>query len=328
MIHQPYFSQHPVLRTRDLDDARSSVSAKLCDHRLGMVNRAARLSVAHNAVRGRHLSVHYLSYGAEVDVDPGYLGSFYLFQIPLSGKARFRHRGDELTTHSTAGILLNPDRPSRLQWDAECCQLLFQIDRSHLETVAQALTGTPLPGPVRFDTSVNFLTVGGQKIYRSFMACAQAVERGAIFHRPLSSMDAQVEFDLVQTLLTQQNSNISHIIARAGDVARPRDIRRAIEYIHANLSEPITISDIAQAADVNIRTLQKSFRQILGQTPIQALRNARLDTAHYLLAARRDTPSVSDTAYSSGFSHLGRFSSYYRDRFGHRPSESCDTLVT
>ncbi|MEH6646966.1 AraC family transcriptional regulator [Sulfitobacter sp.] len=320
-LHQTYFSNYSVLRTSDLEEARTRVSQKFCDHRLDLADRTARLSVAHNAVRGTHLSVNYLSYGAEVMVDPGYLGAFYLFQIPLSGKALIRHRGDEITAHARAGTLLNPDRPTRLHWDAECSQLLFQIDRTHLETVASALTGAPLPGPVRFDMSVDFSTSNGQKIHRSFMACAKAVERGVLFQRPLSSLDAQVEFDLVQTLLTQQNSNISHIITRADTAARPRDIRRALDYMHAKLGEPITITDIAQAADVNIRTLQKSFRQTLGLTPMQVLRNARLDTAHYLLMARCNTPSVSDTAYSTGFSHLGRFSSYYRGRFGHRPSE-------
>jgi len=321
MIHQPLFSQHPILRTSDLDEARTRVSQKFCDHRLDLASRTAGLSVAHNAVRGRHVSVNYLSYGAEVMIDPGTLGAFYLFQVPLAGKALIRHRTDEMTAHARAGILLNPDRPVRLHWDADCAQLLFQIDRTHLDTVASALTGAPLPGPVRFDMLVDFATCSGQKIYRSFMACAQAVEQGALFRRPLSSLDARVEFDLVQTLLTLQNSNISHIIARADTVARPRDIRRALDYMHANLGEPITITDIAQAADVNVRTLQKSFRQTLGLTPMQVLRNARLDTAHYLLMARCTTQSVSDTAYSSGFSHLGRFSFYYRNRFGYRPSD-------
>jgi AraC-like DNA-binding protein len=323
---QTYFSKHPVLRTSDLDEARAIVSKTFCDHRLSLANRTASLSVAHNAVRGRHLSVNYLHYGAKVIVDPGYLARFFLFQIPLAGKALIQHRGDEITAHTHSGILLNPDRPARLHWNANCSQLLFQIDRSHLETVASALTGAPLPGPVRFDMSLDFSTLNGKKIYRRFMACAKAVEQGTLFRRPLSSRDTQVEFDLVQTLLTLQNSNISHIIARAGNVARPRDIRRAIEYMHANISKEITIIDIAKAAEVNVRTLQKSFRQTLGQTPMQVLRNTRLDKAHYLLVARSNTPSVSDTAYSSGFSHLSRFSSYYRNRFGHTPSSNPDTV--
>lgn len=315
-----YFSQHPVLRTRDLDEARFQVSQRFCDHRLDLGSRDTQLCVSHNAVRGRQLSVNYLSYGAEVTVDPGQLGSFYLFQIPLSGKASVEHGCEEMTAHAQAGTILNPDRGARLRWGADCRKLLFQIDRQHLEAVAQTLTGAPQPGPIRFDMKVDFTQPNGQQLQRAFAACAAAIEGGSLFHKTLSGSDLRVEYDLVYALLTLQKSNISHIIARADGGTRPRDIRRALDYMHANLGEPITVLDIARAAEVNVRTLQKSFQRVFDKTPMQVLRNARLDAAHYLLQDRRNAPSVSETAYSCGFSHLGRFASYYRDRFGHAPS--------
>lgn len=316
-----YFLDNPVLRTRDLDEARFVVSQKFCDHRLDLGSRDARLSVAHNAVQGRHLSVNYLSYGPEVIVNPGLLGSFYLFQIPLGGKAQIDHRGERMTAHAQAGTLLNPDRAASLHWGANCRKLLFQIGRTHLESVAQTLTGAPQPGPIRFDMKVDFTTPQGRQLHRMFATCATAIEQGALFQQPLSAIDMQVEYDLVVALLTLQNSNVSHVIARADGGAKPRELRRALAYMHANLGEPITVLDIAEAAEVNVRTLQKGFKRAFGKTPVQVLRNARLDAAHYLLLARRDAPSVTDTAYSCGFSHLGRFSAQYRARFGHAPSK-------
>ncbi len=315
-----YFSQHPVLRTCDLDEARFSVAQQFCDHRLDLSRRGAKLSVSHNAVRGRNMSVNYLSYGAEVTVDPGEFGSFYMFQIPLSGNARVEHRGDEMTADARSGTVLNPDRAARLRWAADCRKLLFQIDRAHLESVARILTGAPLPGPIRFDMAVDFTTPNGRALKRIFAACAVAIEGGLLFQHHTSGRDLQVEHDLALALLTLHHSNVSHIIARADSGPAPRDIRRALEYMHANLSEPITILDIAKAVGVNVRTLQKAFQRAFDKTPMQVLRNARLDAAHYLLSARRETPSVSGTAYSCGFSHPGRFSAYYRARFGHAPS--------
>jgi AraC-like DNA-binding protein len=316
-----YFSNNPVLRTHDLDEARLVVSQKFCDHRLDLASRDTRLSVAHNAVRGRHLSVNYLSYGPEVIVNPGLLGSFYLFQIPLGGQAQVEHRGERMTADARAGTLLNPDRAALLHWGTACRKLLFQIDRTHLETVAQTLTGAPQPGPIRFDMQVDFTTPQGRQLHRMFAACATAIEKGALFQHPLSASDLRVEYDLVVALLTLQNSNVSHVIARADGGAKPREMRRALAYMHANLGEPITILDIANAAEVNVRTLQKGFQRAFGKTPVQVLRNARLDAAHYHLLARSDVPSVTDTAYSCGFSHLGRFSAQYRARFGHAPSK-------
>lgn len=317
-----YFSKHSVLRTTDLDEARKTIAQKFCDHRLDVLRRGASLDVVHNAVRGKNLSVNYLSYGADVIVNPGCLAEFYLFQLPLAGQARVDHRGDEMTACTRTGTLINPDRTARLHWTADCRQLLFQIDRTHLEAVARTLTGAPLPGPIRFDTAVDFSSRPGRYIHRSFMACAMGAESRAVFVNQLTGLDIQIEFDLVQTLLTHQSSNVSHIINRAQPAPQPRDIRRALDYMHANLGGHITLCDIARAAQVNVRTLQKGFRQTIGVTPMQALRNARLDMAHYMLQTRSDTPSVTDTAYSSGFSHLGRFSSYYRARFGHAPSQN------
>ncbi|MEM8658212.1 MAG: AraC family transcriptional regulator, partial [Pseudomonadota bacterium] len=113
---------------------------------------------------------------------------------------------------------------------------------------------------------------------------------------------------------------ISHILAGAARQALPRDIRRALEVIHANLAEPLSSAQIAQRAGMNIRTLQKGFQRAFGKSPMTVLRDARLDTAHYQLTARQERPSVTTAAYSCGFSHLGRFSRDYKARFGHLPS--------
>lgn len=316
-----FFASHPVLRTTDLDEARQRIGQKFCDHRLDIRGRRASLSVRHNAVRGLNLSVNYLAYGPEVIVDPGLLGSFYLFHIPLAGTARVQHRCEEMTASPSMAAILNPDRDARLHWGEGCSKLLVQIDRQHLESVAQALVGTPLPGPIRFDMKVDLASPSGRRLQRIVAACVDAVENGDLFRRPLGGGDLRVEYDLAHALLTLQHSNISHIIERSDQKARPRAIRQALDYIHANLSEPVTLADIAAAAGINVRTLQKGFQRVFGLSPMQVLRNARLDMAHYQLMAHKDAPGVTEAAYSCGFSHLGRFSRDYKERFGHSPSE-------
>ncbi|WP_208976968.1 AraC family transcriptional regulator [Stappia sp. ES.058] len=316
-----YFAQNPVVRTRDMDEARHIISGKLCDHKLEVIGGQSGLFVRHNAVSGQSISANYLHYGADVTVDPGRLGSFYLFQVPLSGRANIRHRGEEMTATTQMGTILNPDRTALLHWGRDCSKLLLQVDKTLLEAVARSITGVPLPGPIRFEMQVDLTNGPGRQLRRLVMACAQAIENGDLFQGQLAARDLKAEDDLAHALLTLQPSNISHIIERSDRRASPREIRIALEYIHANLAEPINLADIARAARLNVRTLQKGFQRFYGQSPMEVLRNARLDTAHYLLAARQDPPSVSEAAYSCGFSHLGRFSYYYKDRFGHLPSE-------
>lgn len=319
---QEYLPNHPLMRTGDLEEARHRVAQKFCDHRLEVAQpRNASLNVHHNHAAGRHVSINYLQYGADVTIDPGMLGSFYLLQIPLSGRARVRHRGSEVCATRNTATILNPDRETHMDWRADCRKLILQIDKQHLTEVARGLVGTALPGPIRFDAEVDLTKPGGAQLKHMLLSCARAVEHGQLLANGIGGVEMRVEYDLALALLTLQRSNISHIIERSDGRAMPKGIRAAVEFMHANLAEPVTLNDIAQSAGMNVRTLQKGFQRVLGQTPMRVLKNARLDAAHYQLTVQRDRPSVMSVAFANGFSHLGRFSADYKSRFGVSPSQ-------
>ena len=60
----------------------------------------------------------------------------------------------------------------------------------------------------------------------------------------------------------------------------------AEEFIRSNIYNPVSISDIAEAAGVNIRALQRLFRKYRGTTPIQVLLNGRIAAAHEIILQR------------------------------------------
>jgi len=99
-------------------------------------------------------------------------------------------------------------------------------------------------------------------------------------------------------------------------------VRAAVSYIHANFGESVRLANIAHAANVHERNLQIAFLDSLGVSPMSYLRNVRLDVARYWLFQPIGRPTVSDVAYGSGYTHLGRFSTHYRARFGELPSET------
>jgi AraC-like DNA-binding protein len=100
-------------------------------------------------------------------------------------------------------------------------------------------------------------------------------------------------------------------------------IRAAVEHIHAHAHEPLTVSDIARAADLSVRGLQEAFQRALERSPMQYLREVRLRRSHEdLQRAVPGQASVAEVAARWGFTHMGRFSGEYLHRFGEYPKQT------
>ncbi|MCB1384740.1 MAG: AraC family transcriptional regulator [Nitratireductor sp.] len=320
-LHDTLLGAHRVLHTRDLDEARQAVARRYCDHRLDLV-AGNSLEVTHRHARGAHVSLNVLSYGADVAIDPGELKDFYLLQLPLRGSAKISHRGEDVDANPQCGTLLNPDRPTRMLWRGDCLKLMVQIDAAFLTEVAIDACGAALPGPVRFDPKVDLAREAGQRLLTLALAAARVV--GDRPGQPGSQGLPQLalERQLAAAMLEAQPSNISHLIDRAARTGIcTRSVRRAIAFVQERHHEDICLDDIALAAGLHRRTLQTAFQQHMGVTPMQYLRDVRLDHARFHLLRRHNRASVGEIAYDCGYSHLGRFSRDFRARFGESPRE-------
>lgn len=100
----------------------------------------------------------------------------------------------------------------------------------------------------------------------------------------------------------------------------PRDVRQALRLLKSNPASEHTINELAASCQIAPRTLQEHFRQSLGASPKQVLRDIRLDLVRRELLVGRDDTEITELATRHGFNHLGRFSGWYRDRYGESPS--------
>lgn len=306
--------------SRDIDEARALVAQKFCEHRLQPAGKNRGFGTRHNHVPGHSLSLNYLCYGSAVQIDPGELNDFYLVQMPLSSTAQVTNGAAAVDSDTGQATVLNPTRATRMTWHAGCRMLLLQINRGALHGLAERAAGLPLSEPVVFDTAAPISAGPLQGWARQFFACVRATDEQAGFGQWSPLQQQVIEEQLILGLLTHQQSNIRHLLIPRAPQGSSLQIRRAQDYIHANAAEPLTISAIAAEAGCSIRTLQAGFRQHFGLTPVEYLRDLRLDLARYLLLSRPAETPVSSIAYDSGFSHLGRFSQLYRARFGELPS--------
>ena len=104
---------------------------------------------------------------------------------------------------------------------------------------------------------------------------------------------------------------------------RARIALRARDYMEDHLGERLRMEDVCREIGVGLRRMQRAFADYFQMSPYIYLTKARLDRAHRaLFAGERESHSVAAVATDHGFSHLGRFSSVYRDTFGELPSET------
>ena len=84
-----------------------------------------------------------------------------------------------------------------------------------------------------------------------------------------------------------------------------------------NLDAPPNLDDLAEAAGMSHPKLNRCFRQLFGKTVFQYLRHERLKQARVMIEDQGLT--VTETAYSVGYSSLSHFAKAYKHHFGISP---------
>lgn len=95
-------------------------------------------------------------------------------------------------------------------------------------------------------------------------------------------------------------------VANAGTLARWQE-RRAKELIAANLTDNVTLADLAEACELSIRHFTRAFRGSTGTSPHAWLLHLRVEKAKQLLTSSRRM--LADIALDCGFadqSHMTR----------------------
>ena len=94
--------------------------------------------------------------------------------------------------------------------------------------------------------------------------------------------------------------------------SRALAVRRAREYLEANLSEVPSIHDLCRVTGVSWRTLDYAFKERLGIGPKAFLQISRLNAVRHELDRGEPEEKVVDVANRWGFWHMGRFAADYR----------------
>jgi AraC-like DNA-binding protein len=312
--------QRQVFATRDPEEARGFVALRGI-----LLNVPARtaidLDMQLDGVLSSGFCLLRLGYGAAAEVRTTRDFDDYRLVAPSRGRLCAAIADDEVAYRPGTAMLVSPTLNNMVRVERGTAALNIILSGVELRRHLTALLGRPVKPPLEFAARVSLREGWGCSLARFLrLGLAELQRPRSILAPPVTSRSFR-EF-VMTVLLLHQPHNYTEALWRLARPLAPRDVKRAIDYIEANLDTEIGLPEIVAASGVPGRTLIKHFHEFKGTSPMRHLRNARYEKVREALRQANPEESVTEIALRWGFTHMGRFSVEYRTRFGESPSET------
>ncbi|SIT47565.1 Anthranilate 1,2-dioxygenase regulatory protein [Paraburkholderia piptadeniae] len=307
-LRLPALRRHRLFESADLDETRELISRVMQPHLLFPRGRTHGRSHM-DFVRVGRLGIGTIRFGGPIQVDVEAVDGYFLMMFCVAGNAEVHAPGRKIVVDDQHAVIRAPGEPFSALLSPDCEQLIMRIDPASLSGDSASM----------FDAEAAVsLASGPMRAWKEQLKliASSADLLNIAAHNP--AVGAHVESLLVSLLCSQ---DAGHHAFSSSTIA-PSFVRRAEEFMAANLAAPIQLPDIARAAGVPVRTLTEGFLRFRNISPISLIRQMRLDRARQAIRESKPEVRVATIALDCGFTHFGRFAQAYRDRFGELPSET------
>ena len=126
--------------------------------------------------------------------------------------------------------------------------------------------------------------------------------------------EAVIDEIYFRILKHERGGALPHLLQQQGQI---RQIARAVEHVHRNLSEPVSVDELAALVNMSNSAFHKKFKEVMHLAPLQYAKQVKLNKAQdYILEGM----SVSEAGYMVGYNSPAQFSREYKRHFGVVPS--------
>jgi AraC-like DNA-binding protein len=319
-VDVPMLESLAVFQSRDADETGAFLGNIGFDFKLDGGRSPGTVDVRLNGAYFPSLWLGYTQYGCAVTVDTESRPDYWL-QLPVRGGIDVTFGSERVACNGRIGAATSPTRRRILYTNADSARIQVSLVGPALERQLAALLGEWPRTPLELAPAIDLTRGYGRGLARLVHAAVDEFDaHGGV---PWTSLVISQFEQLVMTRLLMEHPHThSEAVRRYERLISPRGVKRAIDYMHANLDTPITLADLVTVSGVPGRTLFEHFRVFTGVPPMRYLRDRRFEQAHRALMCATSEENVTAIAMRWGFSHMGRFAIEYRRRFGESPSET------
>jgi AraC-like DNA-binding protein len=315
---RPQWEGRLLFHSRDVDETRTFLAP--FGLRFDPIGSESTLDARFEGefLPGIYVGQVFFGAAALIRVDPK---TAYAVEMPLRGRFEAASRGEVVSCATLQSVVLSPTGENAMRSETGAARFTIAVKQDTMVQQLGTLLGTLPDVPLEFAPSLSLREGHGRSLARfTRLAIAELERPDTILSEPMTARSFR---DFVTTaLLLHQPHNYSERLRRLERSVTPRDVKRAIDFIDANLDATIGLVEIATAAGVPGRTLIQHFRHFKGTSPIRYLRSARYQKVREALSRAEPEESITEIAGRWGFTHMGRFSVDYRQRFGETPSKT------
>jgi AraC family transcriptional regulator len=259
---------------------------------------------------------------------PDYEGCLSIKTV-VSGSALWETAGRQFIVHENSYLILNDHQRYTLTIDSArnvttfCLffkrGLIEDVFRSYV-TPTTALLDCPMPPPAPQLHFWEKLETQGGRVLGLIRELRQRIIKGST-----SQLTLEPSFYTIAVAMVQEHTQMWAAIAKLPALRAStkqelyRRLLRGRDYMLSSLSNPVLLSDVAQAACLSPYHFHRAFTQAFHETPHRYLTRHRLEKARHLLS--QTDCSVTEVCFECGFESLGSFSSLFRRQFWLSPRE-------
>lgn len=309
------------INTHRAEEAEAEISRTLSDIQILNVTDQKRFHLQMNAVNLGHTSLVFNRFGTETQINSTLHDDPVIFIFGSDAPSKFNLDNGSVVVSPNKAVLVSPGKSGRVDRSQGSQLLALRTTLPKLLHHFEHLTGQHHRGSLIFDCEIDLTDGPGAMLKRMINYIVYELDHSDQIlknHGLLKSYDEM----LMTALLSLPHKHRGKLYADRCNKMAPGLVRRAEEYMRAHLKEAISISDLIRICGCSQSTLFSAFRNARDYTPMEFLVEQRLQNARKNLLKKAPKASVLDIALESGFRHLGRFSQFYKKRFGERPSET------